>query len=342
MRLSSDCLRIAALLCTLTLVCLGLQLPTPALRSDPGAEAYSVDAGSLPESLRSTLIASAPDAETSAFLAASRSEAASLRGRWALLLKHKAYAVLLRLGWTRVDASAALGRVRMFVASSAQLRPLLERAAPQPPSSLLLDIGSGAGTVTHALASALGLSDGSRVTALESSAPLRRELGRRWGFRAAASLSELDPRERFQAVSLLNVLDRVDDPAGLLRSAASRLDPAGGLLVCAVVLPFRGSVQLPGDRRRPPRRPLQLRRASGHTRGFGRAAAAFVDAALEALRQGGGGAEGGRRDASLLAWTRLPYLSSSDVGRTHYSLDDAVFVLRVGGEAKRNAVRSER
>ena len=43
--------------------------------------------------------------------------------------------------------------------------------------------------------------------------------------------------QRFGAVSLLNVLDRTDDPRGLLAAASSRLLP-GGLLLVATVLPF--------------------------------------------------------------------------------------------------------
>ena len=37
----------------------------------------------------------------------------------------------------------------------------------------------------------------------------------------------------------------------------------------------------------------------------------------------------------VVAWTRVPYLSSGDARRTWYTLDNAVFVLRVEGEVER-------
>ena len=76
----------------------------------------------------------------------------------------------------------------MFVASRAQLRRLLDCAAA-PQAKWLLDVGAGRGHVTSTLAAALKI-DPRRVVALEASAPLRRELRWRLGYRGIASLDE--------------------------------------------------------------------------------------------------------------------------------------------------------
>lgn len=296
------------------------------LQRPPGLEAYTVDVSVLdPEIASRFVMLSESDAETRAFLASSRNEGSSLAGKWSLFVKHKIYVALIDLlGWTRVDASAYVRRARMFVASPTQLGLLLSRARPRSSESgeqlQLLDIGAGRGSVTHALSTALGIANPRDVLALESSSVLRRELEHRWGFRVGASLDSLGS-SHVDTVALFNVLDRVDDPERLLRAAVGCLRPGaavGGLLVLATVLPFHGFVQLPYDRQRSPSRPLELRHAKGARHLFEQRAAAFVEAVMRSASE--------TRTLRLLSWTRLPYLSSADVGRSHYALDNALFV----------------
>ena len=59
---------------------------------------------------------------------------------------------------------------------------------------------------------------------------------------------------------------------------------------------------------------------------FGRDAAAFVGAVLRAT--GGPSSVG----SELLAWTRLPYISSASVSWTFQWLEQALFVVRVAGQ----------
>ena len=184
----------------------------PQLQCDPDSNVYSVDVSALPHELSSTFVKSELDADTRAFLAASRSCATSPACRWILFVKHKIYVALISIcGWTRVDASAFIGRAQMFVASSAQLGRALERAAPERLSAGMLDIGAGSGEVTSVLARALHITNPQQVFAIESSRPLRRELAHRWGYRAAASM-EGHGTLFVGVAALLNVLDRVDDP----------------------------------------------------------------------------------------------------------------------------------
>ncbi|KAH8044484.1 hypothetical protein JL722_14668 [Aureococcus anophagefferens] len=146
-----------------------------------------------------------------------------------------------------------------------------------------------------------------------------------------------DPRWPFGAAALLNVLDRCDDPGGLLDAAAAAAP--GGLLLVATVLPFKGVVH-EGKRwsawgkanTRSPRKPLEVA-DQVHVKGrmidleskapaakkFEAAAAAFVDALVDR-----------RPDLELQAWTRLPYVSSGDSKKSHYTLDVALMAFRVG------------
>ncbi|KAH8068055.1 hypothetical protein JL721_7004 [Aureococcus anophagefferens] len=145
------------------------------------------------------------------------------------------------------------------------------------------------------------------------------------------------PAGPFGAAALLNVLDRCDDPGGLLDAAAAAAP--GGLLLVATVLPFKGVVH-EGKRwsawgkanTRSPRKPLEVA-DQVHVKGrmidleskapaakkFEAAAAAFVDALVDR-----------RPDLELQAWTRLPYVSSGDSKKSHYTLDVALMAFRVG------------
>ena len=240
----------------------------------------------------------------------------------------------------RTDASAAHLKVRLLLASAAQFQHLLAPALTSSPPTALLDIGAGRGEATGALASAMGL-PASRVTIMETAAEIRRKLVSERGFRAVASFDELGAGERFGAVSLLNVLDRCDDPLGLLGTAVSALRPDGVLLV-ATVLPFcpvvyegvkgkvgahrapRHALRLPpslrcgwgeklgnhdGDRYLMEKTFLDRRRFAEHLSGF-------ISATVGTL------------PLRVVAWTRVPYLSTGTTEQTYYHLDNALLVLR--------------
>ncbi len=311
--------------------------------------AYSVDLGKLPQTpelaaasaaLASTFLLSTRDAETDAFLDKCRRDGRDP----AHVARERAGSAAVtdaqRLrGVSRTDAIALHLNHSMMVATSAQVRRLVAMAAQRgggalpPPPTTLLDIGAGRGEVTAALAAGLGVAPAS-VAAMENSAPLRKLLTAA-GYRAVGGFGELRRGgaeaatvERFGAVALLNVLDRCDDPLGLLGTAARAVRP-GGLLVVATVLPFCASVYFGAvgrtRARRVPRKPLQLPvpYRCGTRRPFEEQAAAFVAATVArwpALK--------------VVAWTRVPYLSSGDARRTWYTLDNAVFVLRVEGEVE--------
>ena len=176
---------------------------------------------------------------------------------------------------------------------------------------------------------------------MESAAEIRRKLIAERGFRALASFEELGASERFGAVALLNVLDRCDDPMGLLRAAMNAMRPDGVLLV-ATVLPFCAMVYegVKGKigAHRAPTRPLHLppnlrcgmvklgkdgdhylmeqQEASLSRRQFAEHLSGFVTATV------------GKLPLRVTAWTRVPYLSTGTTEQMYYHLDNALLVLR--------------
>ena len=315
---------------------------------------YAVD---LPGSwLAATFVPSQRDGATDRFLATAARDGCDASKLAAAKRDRTRFIDAQRLrGWSRTDASAAFLNMTLLVASPEQLRRVLARAdeelesgrreggaasasveaaAPTtltnaaPTTLTLLDIGAGRGEATAALASALGVRD-QDVTVMESAAQIRSRLAAERGYRAVSSFDELGAGQTFGAVAMLNVLDRCDDPRGLLRSAVSALRP-GGLLLIATVLPFcplvyQGAVGKVGAHR-PPTRPLRLphglrcgaAKDTGHLGGgtFARHLSGFVSATVGAL------------PLRLQAWTRVPYLCSGTTEATYYHLDNALLVLR--------------
>ena len=196
---------------------------------------YAVELGRLNAGLAPTFVQSWRDDATERFLA----DASFDRCNRTKLRRHHQDFLRFRSaqtqGLSRTDASAAHLRVTLLVASTEQFRRVLAPAQASAPAALL-DIGAGRGEATAALASALGV-PATGVTIMEAAALIRRKLVAERGFRAVSSFGELGPAERFGAVALLNVLDRCDDPMGLLSTAVRALRP-GGVLLVATVLPF--------------------------------------------------------------------------------------------------------
>lgn len=213
------------------------------------------------------------------------------------------------------DINGLLGLYPMHVLSREQWRSLLGAAgvSPQGPSGQpslgrLLDIGAGRGDVTTELATLFR-----ETTATETSRSMIRRLRRR-GFRTVhGDLAELSPElPRFDAASLLNVLDRCDRPLSLLASARSLL-AENGLLIIALVLPYDPFVY-DGGRSRPPRERLPIQ-----SKQFEAAASELVRNALLPL------------GLAPLIVSRVPYLSGGDPDAPLYELDDVIVVCRAEG-----------
>jgi|GEM_PF-544976 SAM-dependent methyltransferase len=265
---------------------------------------YSVDRAQLANQLRFHELAF--DAGTEAYV------------RHALRKRHGRFLAwlhgLLQGFLSDFDINGLLGLYPMHVLSEAQWRELFQAALKAPaaetaPLRSLLDIGAGRGDVTSELARCF-----QEVTATETSKAMVSRLAKR-GFRAVhGDLAEgalLAGGEKFDAVSLLNVLDRCDRPLSLLGAARSFVRE-GGLFIVALVLPYDPFVY-DGGRSRAPRERLPI-----HAKGFERAASEFVQNALLPL------------GLEPLVLSRVPYLSGGDPEAPLYELDDVIVICRAG------------
>jgi hypothetical protein len=185
----------------------------------------------------------------------------------------------------------------------------------------LLDVGAGEGAVTQNLRAGGGFD---AVVATEASAPMVAALRRRSfdavvestrvsaAKRAAKTAGiDLGPEDAFDAVALMNVLDRCDEPFTLLADLRKLVKPVTGRLVLAVVIPFRPFVER-ADGNAPPKERLPLPSQGAWEAG--------VNALYERVLVPSG------FEAERLA--RVPYICEGDQRHGAYILDDAVFVLR--------------
>jgi SAM-dependent methyltransferase len=122
-----------------------------------------------------------------------------------------------------------------------------------------------------------------------------------------------DPNQPFDAVSLLNVLDRCDRPLSLLGAARSALEP-GGLLVVALVLPYHPFVYDSGAARAP------IERLPISSEEWELGAVEFVSLCLLPL------------GLEVVSLSRAPYLSGGDARAPLYELDDLIVVCRAVGD----------
>lgn len=217
----------------------------------------------------------------------------------------------LRETRSEYDVNGELGMYPVHVLSSAQWARLLDAARvdrPQGRLGSLLDVGSGRGDATTALAAHF-----QRVTTNETSAPMVERL-RSQGYDCLHGDLVALPRltERFDAVSLLNVLDRCDQPLTLLATAIAALKP-GGLLLVSLVLPYQPFV-FDGPRKRPPAQRLPLGLPSEP---FEKQCADLVGAVLAPL------------GVEVAVLSRAPYLSGGDAHAPVYELDAALLVCRL-------------
>jgi SAM-dependent methyltransferase len=210
---------------------------------------------------------------------------------------------LARLYLSDFDANALTGMYRMQLLPQAAWRCLLDGHT----GGRLLDVGAGSGDVTTALAPCFD-----DVEATEVSRGMARRLTKR-GIRChAVDLTEAPlPGASFDAVSLLNVLDRCQRPRQLLQHCLQALAP-GGVFIVALALPYR-PFYFDGPSTPDPLERLECDPGPSGTWEDG--TRRFIERDLLPL---------GLR---LQCFARAPYLSAGDSARSLYELDDVVVVL---------------
>ncbi len=258
---------------------------------------YACDASRLGAALAETFVELDADADTRAFLAELERRPTGALRAW----------VRRRLGGviSDYDANALLDTHDMRVLGTEQWRALLGEHA----GGRLLDLGAGDGRVTDTLAPLFD-----EVVTSELSRGMARRLRKRGYDCWLGDVAEDSPPEsfgRFHVVSLLNLLDRCRRPLTLLRHAAELLEPAGRLIV-AVPLPLAPHVHV-GAATVDPEELLPIERSSFEAGANRLAQDLFAP-----------------HDLVVRRWTRAPYLCRGDAQRPIWSLDDAIFVLRLG------------
>jgi SAM-dependent methyltransferase len=228
---------------------------------------------------------------------------------------------LARLYLSDFDANALTGMYRMQLLPSGGWRRLLGGR----PGGRLLDVGAGSGDITAVLGECFD-----EIETTEVSRGMAKRLTRR-GLRC----HELDLTSArldvpaFDAVSLLNVLDRCQRPRTLLEHCLNALKP-GGLFIVALALPYR-PFYFSGAATPEPLERLECEVVAS----AGPSSNAGTDDERSPAREQSW-EDGVRRflerdllprGLALERLARVPYLSAGDSARELYELDDAVAVL---------------
>ena len=254
---------------------------------------YSIDRRQLGPGLAAVVRELTPDAATFDFL---ERQYVARHGR----LRWAAHGVL-RGCCSDFTVNGLLGTYRLHLLSALQWQALL---GPER-HGRLLDVGAGVGGVTRQLAASF-----TEVSAVETSTSLVRRL-RDEGFAAwKADLTAAPvPGAPYDAIALLNVLDRCARPRTLVANLVDALVP-GGRLVVAMPLPYR-PVYYAGPRTSAPVQRLPLGQGTWEEQ-----ATLLVERVLQPL------------GLELEVLSRAPYLSEGDRHTVFYELDAVIAVCR--------------
>ncbi|XP_050351886.1 protein-L-histidine N-pros-methyltransferase isoform X1 [Nymphalis io] len=259
-------------------------------------EWYRVDKSRLTEDLQQKFVQLQPDEETKEFLTNSIDKSTWVWTQiWYLLAK-----AVLKHFWTITDINGWLGRGSMFVLSAAQARSLLSAAKRgMNNTGALVDVGAGDGEVSRRFAHLY-----TQKFATEISSCMRKALSSK-GY-TLLDTEEWWREQRFDCVCMLNLLDRCSKPRSMLRQAKAAIGPDGVLLL-ALVLPYKPYVEVTTDHKPEERLPIQ-----GVT--FEEQAASFMQFMRDEI------------GFEAVAWSRAPYLCEGDFAQAYYWLDDSIYV----------------
>ncbi|KAF9413127.1 hypothetical protein HW555_008569, partial [Spodoptera exigua] len=194
-----------------------------------------------------------------------------------------------------------LGRGSMFVLSEAQARALLRTTGHGIGAGALVDVGAGDGEVSRRFAHIYP-----HNYATEISASMRKTLAEK-GYKLLDT-EKWHHYRQFDCICMLNLLDRCSKPKTMLKQARDALAP-GGVLMLALVLPYKPYVEVTSDHKPEERLPIEGAY-------FEDQLAAFV----KFMREEAG--------FELVSWTRAPYLCEGDFAQAYYWLDDSVYVFK--------------
>jgi SAM-dependent methyltransferase len=228
-----------------------------------------------------------------------------------------------------------LQRGSMFVFSIQQFRALIDFDSRFNAIRLdnLLDLGSGDGAVTSKMASFFN-----NVYVTEMSTTMQWRLGQK-GFKVLG-IEEWDQYKptghneilKYDAISVLNLLDRCDKPLTLLKQIKMALKP-NGLLIIALVLPFKPYVEYNNDNK-----PLEdlfndnnnltqcdvanfceFKVKTTQFKSKSDKIIHQINLLIEKVTS---------LDFDLLKFTKLPYLCEGNLSQSYYFMYDYVFIFK--------------
>ncbi|XP_023329764.1 methyltransferase-like protein 9 isoform X2 [Eurytemora carolleeae] len=206
--------------------------------------------------------------------------------------------IFMSIFYTQTDINGILGRGSMFVLSREQYLTLTDGLEGEK----MIDLGAGDGAPTMSMFHSF-----TSVYATEASAPMRKILKSN-GIQVL-EVEHWAEQGPFDLISCLNLLDRADNPETILQAIKASLKPQG-LLLIALVLPFRPYVELNVKEKN---KPSQLLDIHGDT------TEQQIVSAVEVLRRAG---------FDLVRWSRVPYLCEGDLNQPIYHLTDFILVLK--------------
>jgi len=238
---------------------------------------------------------------------------------------------LLRNWKSDFDINGMLNSYPLHLLSTEQLRQLLAAADAPQHFARALDIGAGSGKVTAQIAPLCGT-----ITTTETSAAMARRL-RASGYECwERDLSDGPPTATapntegvFDLVCMLNVIDRSQRPAGLLRAARKLLRSDGGSddgwLLLATPLPYRPFFYQGADVLAPSTAdslglPPALKWTPSNDDANGDEWGKHAQLLLERIMPTHG--------FEPIAFSRLPYISAGDADTPLMALEDLIVLAR--------------
>ena len=215
-------------------------------------------------------------------------------------------------GYTQTDINGYLRRGSMFVLSTEQFNLLREKAGLQSNvEESLIDLGAGDGKPTDYLRPFY-----KDIYATEASWAMR-DILKEKGI-IVLDIDDWDIQQQqqtqrtFDAIACLNLFDRCEKPLTILQRVRKALKP-GGILLIALVLPFRPYVEWNSDHR-----PLEyLIAPSNESSSADLDFEKQIPLIINKIEDQG---------FSVDAWSRVPYLCEGDMAQSLYVLSDAVFL----------------
>ncbi len=163
----------------------------------------------------------------------------------------------------------------------------------------MIDLGAGDGEVTKKFAHFF-----QKIYATETSNPMKKLLASK--NITVLSLDQWSQEHKYDLISCLNLLDRCDQPERIIDQVKAALKEPHGLLLVALVLPFKPFVEAKNSREPTEKLPIE--------------GELFLDQAtsfVSFMKSKG---------FELKSWSRVPYLCQGDLLQSVYYLDDALFL----------------